>query len=754
MTAESISFRTDAGIIAKLGRELVAKQETALVELVKNAYDADATEVTVEFVNRGANDASLVITDDGNGMTRDELINGFMRLASDLKVANPTSPRYGRARAGRKGIGRFSTQRLGNKLTLTSQVEGGPSSFRLLVNWTDFASGRYLDDIVVRLEEHPPGTKGTTLFIEHLEDSWSPSQIRACWRSVIALQQPFPVRPVQAAKRGQESSHEPDPGFKATFLDSGGLFTDPSLVVNMQSEILDYLPVIIEMAVDQRGVARWRMPKNAFGPTRGWQPIHHEHRDDPSPPPYSSLRDVAMKTYHVILEASLLPSIVFTRVRDTLLKEGGVRLYRNGFRVTPYGEADDDWLRLDQSYARRGALANFANRHFFGVIEVQDPEGELFEERTSREGLLETETFEELRGLASSVLITAATLVHADRGRKTHAGRPPRRPETAATLSDARAAMRAVREAAERAAREAAERPEVASQAVGEGAAADAVIERAVEAEQILETTEKAIEEVKARLADEAAMLRLLASLGMTTAEFSHETGMALEAFRLDFERVFEAASRAHLDDPALALQAGRAKAALSRLDTLTAYLNATVASRAMREIRPVSLAKAVESFVAGIRAHASTQDTEIDAVTPPLDGLYTQPMHEAEVASVLLNFHTNALKAMKRTKDARRILIIADRLEAESRVRIRFCDTGDGVAEQDRTRIFDAFFTKASAPSSSASDEAHARGTGLGLWIVNQIAGNAGGEVSVVDPPSGYSTCFELRLPAESVDD
>lgn len=741
MTGESIFFRTDAGIIAKLGRELVAKQETALVELVKNAYDADATEVTVEFINRGSPDASLIVTDDGNGMTRHELIDGFMRLASDLKVANPTSPKFGRTRAGRKGIGRFSTQRLGNKLTVTTQVKDATNSLRLVADWTDFVPGRYLDDIFVRLEELPSTRQGTTLLIECLQDDWSTSQMRACWRSVIALQQPFPVRPVQTTKQDHAPVHEADPGFKATFLDSGGLFADPALVADMQSEILDYLPVVIEMTVDEHGAALWRISKNAFGPTRDWRPINHEHRDSLSPPAYSSLRNVAMKTYHVILEPSLLPSIVFTRVRDILSREGGIRLYRNGFRVTPYGEPDDDWLRLDEIYARRGLLANLANRNFFGVIEVQDPEGKLFEERTSREGLIENNTFSELRGLASSVLVTAATLVHADRGRKTHANRPPPRPEAAAALSEVRAAVRAVREAAER------------TEATAPGAT-EAVIERVVEAEQILEITEKNYEEVKARLADEAAMLRLLASLGMTTAEFSHEMGMAFEAFRLDFERVFEAAAQARPSDPLFELQAARAKAAIVRLDTLTAYLNTTVASRAVREIHPVSLSKAVESFVAGMRAHASTQDTEIEVATPPLDALYTDPMHEAEVASVLLNFHTNALKAMKRTNNARRILIIADRVEAEAKVRVRFCDTGDGVAEQDRTRIFDAFFTKTSAPSSSASDEAHARGTGLGLWIVNQIAGNAGGEVSVADPPSGYATCFELKLPAETIDD
>jgi len=125
--------------------------------------------------------------------------------------------------------------------------------------------------------------------------------------------------------------------------------------------------------------------------------------------------------------------------------------------------------------------------------------------------------------------------------------------------------------------------------------------------------------------------------------------------------------------------------------------------------------------------------------------------MHEAEVASVLLNFHTNALKAMKRTSNARRILVTADRHAEDKQVRLRFCDSGDGVPVEIRERIFEAFVTRQSAPTSSASDNEHAQGTGLGLWIVDQIATNAGGSVAVVEPPEGYSTCFELLLPEEN---
>lgn len=729
---EELKFHADAAIIDRLGRELVAKQETALVELVKNAYDADATKVVVTFENRSEPGAAIEIRDNGVGMTREAVLDGFLRLASDYKIRQPVSPQYRRMRAGRKGIGRFSAQRLGNRLVLTTQSGNAQSALQLVADWTQFIPGRRLDEVVVTLAEVPAKEVGTTVRIEGLHDRWTDTQIRSCWRGVVALQQPFPVAPI--------ADRQVDPGFEVKFIDRGGLYDDSSVIADMQTEILDHLPVIIEMRVDDRGAASWRISKNAFGELRDWRPIHHAHRDDSQPPPYDALRNVAMKAYHVILDRSLLPSVIFNRVRDVLASDGGIRLYRNGFRVTPYGERNDDWLGLDEAYSRRDFLANIANRNFFGVIEVRDPEGVLFEERTSREGLIETPAFSELRNLASSVLITAGTEIHADRGRKTRTSSRPPRPETTEALSKARAAMRAAREAME----QAAVRPSA-------GSAQEAVV-RLTEAEDAVATEEARLNEERRILADEAVMMRLLASLGMVTAEFSHETGMAFEAFRLDLDRVFQVALASPMADAQFEAQARRAKDALLRLDTLTAYLNTTVASRALREIHPVSLSKAVEDFARGIRGHAQTQSTSLEIQTPPLDALFTRPMHEAELASLLLNFHTNALKAMKRTDHERRLFVIADRPE-EAIVRLRFCDTGDGISDDLKQRIFEPFFTTRVAPPSSAPDIEHAQGTGLGLWIVDQIVRNAGGEVSVVDPPVGYTTCFEVRLPAEEGD-
>jgi signal transduction histidine kinase len=731
---EELSFETDAAIITRLGSELVAKQETALIELGKNGFDADATKVDVVFEGFGPS-AALEVRDNGSGMTRRELIHGFMRLASDLKVQSPRSPRFGRRRAGRKGIGRFAAQRLGDRLVLTTRTEAAPAALRLDVDWRQFVAGRRLEDVRVSLDEIPiTDEPGTTIRIEILRDFWTEAQIKRCWRGVLALQQPFPVAPVV-------NRHDADPGFKVRILRAGSVFDDEYVVADMQTEILDHLHAVVEVKVDGTGRASWCLSKNRFGPIRDWAPIHHEHRDEAQPPPYDHLKNAAMKAYYAVLEPALLPSLVYTRVRDVLSEEGGIRLYRNGFRVIPYGDPGDDWLRLDAAYAKRSVLPPLANRNFFGIVELHDPDGDLFEEHTSREGLIETLAFMELKDLTYSVLVTAATQMAEDRGRKTRAGGASRTSarSTLSNLSAVTAAARAAKEAAERAARE-------------KGTpAADAAAKRAAETVGLAEKTREEFEATQMQLADETAMLRFLATLGMTTSEFSHETGMTFDAFRLDFERVFDASAQARSNDLTFADQAARARAMLNRLDTLTSYLNALAAARSLRNMGPVSLSKIVERFKLGICAQARSQEIELIIDTPPYDGLFTLPMHEAELASILLNFYTNSIKAMKRSKKKRRILIVADRADdLEPRVRIRFSDTGDGIPDENRDRIFDAFFTTRTAPPAGAPDTEHASGSGLGLWIVNQIASNAGGEVSLAEPPPGFSTCFEVLLPPE----
>lgn len=146
---EFVRFKVDAGHINKLGLELVGKQETAIIELIKNAYDADATHVTVDFINSEFEGGTLIIEDNGSGMDLETIKNAWMKISTDFKVQEKISPRYNRVRAGRKGIGRFAVQRLGTKLVLKTKVKDSTQLLEITFNWeNEYKSGNDIRNIV------------------------------------------------------------------------------------------------------------------------------------------------------------------------------------------------------------------------------------------------------------------------------------------------------------------------------------------------------------------------------------------------------------------------------------------------------------------------------------------------------------------------------------------------------------------------------------------------------------------------------
>lgn len=137
------TFAVEARLVRELGERLVKEPEIALLELIKNSYDADATSCDIE-VHDGE---ELVVSDDGHGMTLDEFINGWMRIGTSSKEKTSVSRMYGRTVSGEKGIGRFAVRYLGRALELTSVAHDSSRGFatRLVAtfNWPLF--DRYED---------------------------------------------------------------------------------------------------------------------------------------------------------------------------------------------------------------------------------------------------------------------------------------------------------------------------------------------------------------------------------------------------------------------------------------------------------------------------------------------------------------------------------------------------------------------------------------------------------------------------------
>jgi hypothetical protein len=403
---DNVRFSVDAGIIDRLGSELVARQETAVSELVKNAYDADATEVNLKFENSDNIGGILYIEDNGTGMNREQLINGFMRISSTDKLHNPLSEKYNRKRAGQKGIGRFAVQRLGVKLTITTQTKNNDSALVLAIDWDNYSNDLDLNSITNKIfSKEKSKEKGTILKIEGLKDKWSEASIKRVYKYILDILQPFPLSDIVEEELIEEETNL-DPGFKVKFskIINGRQIN----IADEKTMVYNYAVAIINGLVDENGFGIYSVESDKLG--------LNEVNDLSSDPdinniPYKELRSVKFRAYYFIYQSDLIPKMQESNIRKLARKQGGIRLYRNGFRVLPYGEVNNDWVGLDESTKRRSILPVHSNLNFFGFVELIDKENK-FNETSSREGLIENESLIELknfvyRSLMSSILKVA-----------------------------------------------------------------------------------------------------------------------------------------------------------------------------------------------------------------------------------------------------------------------------------------------------------------------------------------------------------
>lgn len=711
----NVRFSADASLISRLGEQLVARQETAVSELVKNAYDADATYARLIFSGTERLGGRLHIRDDGVGMDRTELVDGFMRLASRSKIQHPRSLLFDRQRAGRKGIGRFAAQRLGNVLTLVTQTENAEKALQVKIDWRDFEVEGNLFRIASRIEEiDKDRPKGTTLIIDGLRETWSDAQIQRVYRYIQDLVQPFPLAPVAKNSRSRK-----DPGFTVVLSRLVGV--KEVEVASEDKMLFQHAVARITGTVNEKGVATWRIESSRLKIDE--REALSAHSKTPGVA-FSILRKVNFTAHYFIW--SEVPPLVAPALKELVRTRGGIRLYRNGFRVLPYGEADNDWLQLDETSRQRAVLPAIANINWVGFVEIRDAEGRYFEETSSREGLLHNAAYEELVTFVLASLKAATLRVAAARGRKGKAGKsrkdklPPseRLKEVANDLDGI------------------AEKIDKDAKRLGQSTPPESTVLRDFARRVRLEAN------TTTELIQELAMLRVLGGLGLTIAVFTHEVSHRLLNLSAKVRNVVaklgdENPARKLLDD---------VSAHVDLLESYTGYFDSAVSENVRRELREQDIGVILWRFIREFTPAIERDNISFDspAIREEL-GLVSRPMHPSEWTSILTNLLTNSIKAIRaRTGTAKgRIFIGAWR--EDDILFLDFADNGIGIPANNEERIFDAFFTTTGGGEITGG----LPGTGLGLTIIRDIIVAAGGDIYVAPPPEGYSTCLRIEIPA-----
>jgi len=703
----NVRFSVDAGIIDRLGKELVARHETAVSELVKNAYDADASKVILTFRESYKVGGTLEIEDNGLGMTREQLINGFMRLSSSDKLHFPRSPRYDRKRAGKKGIGRFSTQRLGKKLTIITQTLEAKEALKVVFYWDDFMGDKELSFITNEIEYiKKQKDEGTTLLIENLRDSWSEAQIKRVYRYASETIQPFPI-----SKTKKDSKAPNDLGFKLKCLEINN--GKKLIIANEETMFFEHALAEINGIVDNNGYMYLSIKSKKLDYKENKVLLNLNE-------PFEELRNVALKAYHFVYHSNLIPKQIETLIREKAKTHGGIRLYRNGFRVPPYGNSDDDWLGLDASMTKRTFLPTHRNVNFFGFIEVNNDFGEQFEETSSREGLLENNAFKELMKFGYQILTDSILKIASVRGVKQKTNQEEWKKEPEEVIEKAIEELEEIKDE---------EDLEIAKEKIIE---ISETIKEAKEQQRV-----KKIEFIK-----ELNLLRVLAGLGLTIGEFIHEIKQYQGALQSDIKNIENSDSL----DNVLNINK-RVKSNLNGLSTYISYFEESFSENVQRELKAIELRTVVHALKKTLDADISKR--RIEFVEPVFQGynLYTIPMHKSEWASILFNFYTNARKAINRANVEGRIFIECGK-KHNKWVYLEFSDNGDGIPIDKRDEIFNAFYTTSLPVGKIAKHHEEMTGTGLGLKIVRDIITSYGGTIFVKEPTKGYNTTIRIELP------
>lgn len=757
VSSGSLSFNVDARHLQQLGRELVENKVTAVVELIKNSYDADATTVVVAGFGSSKEGGKILVVDDGSGMDLGDVSNGWMRLSSDEKERRPISPLYGRSRAGRKGIGRFSTQTLASVLELLTTRSGEPSRLRVEFYWDrDYKAGQTLGSVKNNYQRLPadPSAHGTSLALNGLNARWEATDWERVKEAAMLLQPPFGGRRI--AKGDERSGVESDPGFRVIVLgdlpqqldlqnpfdllaigeakasaeseklarervDSRSARFGPSNSGRNLADFIDSATANVTGTVDEEGILRWHVTSK----------IYSIDEERVSSDRYAAVGPFSFEAAYFVYKRDAVGDVRVRVAQEMGRQFGGVRIYRDGLRVMPYGEQTDDWLGLNQISASRTFLPPFGVINMFGSVQIGRRENPGLVDTASREGIVEGPAFIQLKDAMLDALKATALSVAAVRDRKVKAGRSAKRPPSRVELLEKFVA-------------EVGSTLPASDQKVSllnaVGAVASKLKTEALESDRIAA-------EVRSNLIDEVSMLRILASLGTASTVFSHEVSAALHRSRAAVDDATRAAGEGPgttAERKLIELEAlSRIEKSLVQLGELSSYIVAYTSESRRRDRTPLACMRVVSDFASAFSSLLVQRSIGITWSVEPRS-LRTAAMARSEMEAVLFNLLSNAVKALDRDSVSDRRIDIAVRPSRDSRsVVLRFSDSGVGIPDDVVDRIFDPFVTISGVPSAELGT-----GTGLGLAVVRDIVDSYSGRVFVAAPDNEMITCFEVHLP------
>ena len=356
---------------------MISSFDQGIVELIKNSYDADALKCTVELKDSDSPGGTVVVTDDGYGMSSEDIRDGWLILGRSRKVARERTPRN-RLPAGSKGLGRLGALRMGEKVLLATRPYGEMGTeYSIHIRWDDFDQSNVIEDVALDIQRSDSTlSPGTHVEIRGLHNPITSREVERLAREMILLSDPFGDPAGFTSELVAPEFNELEEVVSRAYFDDCEYRLQASLGSGGAASA---------QVFDRSGAVRWASDKSDF-PRCYQAPL------------------ATFELWVFLLQGTSFASSSSTvgEVRKWLQQVGGVHLYHRGLRVRPYGDDGHDWLDMNLARARDPEFRPSTNTSL-GRVTVVDEEEELLQ-KTDRTGFVENEAFRELRRFSIDVL--------------------------------------------------------------------------------------------------------------------------------------------------------------------------------------------------------------------------------------------------------------------------------------------------------------------------------------------------------------
>jgi signal transduction histidine kinase len=668
-----IAFQPRARLLKLIGEELISDEVVAISELVKNAHDADAHKVTISFHNATGSDGFICINDDGHGMDLDMLLGRWMEPAATTKIGRGRQiTRLGRRVLGEKGVGRFAADKLARNLNIISRRPGHPEEVHAMVDWDRFDSDSLmLADVLNRWEVRPAReieSHGTMLRMGGLRSRWNERMFRRLSLRLSRLLSPFRT----------------DKDCFVIHIESDDF---PEYSGELRQDFLNKAPHRVEATFDgaltvtialngRRAVAqRW----NGQGEL--------------------SCGPIKIRIFAFDLEGESLARIgPRMEVRAWLREWTGVSIYRDGFRVWPYGEPHDEWLRLDQRRVNN-PVEKLSNNQIIGFIDIgRDINPDLMDQ-TNREGLVHNQALDDLRRLVYFVLQS----IEAERQSVRHPAR-----QSIGTVERRAAAVDSIAEKLEK----------LAGRTDAKNGQELRSIKRTLQQQAIRDATDR-----ERRFEGYSGV----AAIGQTTVGLLPVVPHELRRIRAELASVQKILFHRRMPDVRESMT--RLDASLRRIEETIRVMSAATGSA--ERSRTIDLVAEAGTYRQLIEPMLTARGVVMELVEPEGDVLRTE-MRPETFFSLLQIMTSNALDWTRAGESHRIKLTLRG---TDGTCELIFSDTGTGVPFELAENIFEPSFTRKEG------------GRGMGLTIARQIVEAHGGRIGLITDARRNGANFLVTL-------